>query len=708
MKNVCIVTPEVFEPVNSGDAGTHCFFLARELVENGFAVTVLCTGPLEATDAAFWKKRYHKHGIICVHIDDIETKEPPTTHERFLGDSLKVREFLEKGDFRFIHFHDRQANGFHTIQAKKTTDGFSRSVITVTMHSPAQWQNQGMRRWNKYPFSETKQEWCERYCVRNADILISPSRYMFNWAVENGWRLADDRRVIPYCYRGDPGKGDGAPAVRHVDPSHLIFFGRLETRTGLDYFCNELLLTIEAEPSAIKRVSFVGEIGSAGRGSADEYISEVLGGRVRYRIYPDFDTLHAIEFIMRTGGIVVIPSRLEHFPYAVIECIENGIPVLGSIVSGIPEMLNESALFDVRSKGALRDRILSRELPPTASGDHHYSGSAARHGWLSIHDTPVQDLPESPDYGNPLVSICIAYYNHGRYLPQLFRSIKNLDYSHYQVIAVNDGSTDNASNEVFDSLEKEYSSPNWVYYRKENTGVAHTRNFAVSKADGQYVLFMDADNVANRNMVGDFLTALKKTGADCATCHYYVFRGDPYIEGATEASDRYMPIGPALEIGMLDNVFGDANFIVRKDVFNDVGGFNEDRDASWEDYDFLARLSLKGYTQEVVPRPLFWYRLTPTSLSTQADIHRNRRRILDSYRDSLPPYTRFMLESLLTPYYYGFLVPETNKYPVPEIVQRFIYSIYTHIMRVLGKRVLIRRIIRYIMRLVINLTATTA
>ena len=68
------------------------------------------------------------------------------------------------------------------------------------------------------------------------------------------------------------------------------------------------------------------------------------------------------------------------------------------------------------------------------------------------------------------------------------------------------------------------------------------------------------------------------------------------------------PLGPCLEVGFLENIFGDTNFCIKKSVFDQLGGFDPTPGLVYEDWDFLARLSFHGYHQDVIPRELFWYR----------------------------------------------------------------------------------------------------
>ncbi|STV64754.1 glycosyl transferase [Klebsiella pneumoniae subsp. pneumoniae] len=67
----------------------------------------------------------------------------------------------------------------------------------------------------------------------------------------------------------------------------------------------------------------------------------------------------------------------------------------------------------------------------------------------------------------------------------------------------------------------------------------------------------------------------------------------------------WLPLGPDLNIASFSNCFGDANALIRKEVFEKVGGFTEDYGLGHEDWEFFAKISLQGYKLQIVPEPLF-------------------------------------------------------------------------------------------------------
>ncbi len=235
---------------------------------------------------------------------------------------------------------------------------------------------------------------------------------------------------------------------------------------------------------------------------------------------------------------------------------------------------------------------------------------------------------------SPLVSICVAHFNDGKNLRHLIKSIKESDYENFEVIIVDDGSTDVESLRIIESLASEYTSDSWQFImKKENESIGPTRNFAVNKARGELIIFMDSDNLATKTMISDFVRGMKKSGADCLTCALVEFQGD---SGAPPDSacltGHWMPLGACLELGFINNVFGDANFCVKKSVFNSLGGFCDIRGHVADDWDFLSRLVLTGFDMDVIPKELYYYRVRPGSWLQSAwskhSIQTLRRRFL--------------------------------------------------------------------------------
>ena len=664
-KKICIVTPDIVGPMKNGGIGTACYWLARFLAQNGYRVTALYTGPFENGTFAEVRAKYAEDHVDFVSLAELKLARRSYYGIEHYGEvSEQVYAFLKGQFFDVVHFQDWQGNGFASIQAKVMGVAFGRTKLVLGVHSPRLWEQEGMRMWPRDPITDFKRDYMEKYAIEHADAVWSPSEALLRWLEAHRIVPQGKTRVIRYLIRLDQ-REEGPLSYRAKDPSHLAFFGRLETRKGLELFTSALNKILDSgKEHGIKRVTFLGKIGTVQNGANAYYhlnqMSEKWKARgVEWKVIDNYDAFQAIRYIQKTGAIAVMPSLLDNYPYTVLECLENGIPCLASAVGGIPEMLSPEVNFEP-TIDALCEALVQREAR-TRQMRGLYSNEQTKRDWLEYSEAlEAEASPIVVAAGDPRVSICVAYYNYGRYLPHLLTSLKQNDYRNFEVIVVNDGSTDPASIKVFQELEKELSPRGWKFITQQNQGIGATRNFAASQATGEHLIFMDADNVATKKMISTFVKALAHSGADALTCMATVFKGHEYPDEKTEVFYLYRPLGPALEMAMLENVFGDANAIVRKQVFDAIGGFKTDRSTSFEDWEFFALLALQGYQIDVIPEQLFYYRYLGEGFSRTTSLMRNQDRVLSAFLarpDKLD--LKKIMQQLLIPFYYA-------KQPAPD------------------------------------------
>lgn len=116
-----------------------------------------------------------------------------------------------------------------------------------------------------------------------------------------------------------------------------------------------------------------------------------------------------------------------------------------------------------------------------------------------------------------LISVIVPVYNTSVYLRHCLDSIKNQTLKDIEVIVIDDGSTD-SSPDICD----EYSNDNrFRIFHNTNIGVSETRNFGISKADGEYCMFVDSDDWVDSNICEDLLKEALRTEADFIICGNY-------------------------------------------------------------------------------------------------------------------------------------------------------------------------------------------
>ena len=96
----------------------------------------------------------------------------------------------------------------------------------------------------------------------------------------------------------------------------------------------------------------------------------------------------------------------------------------------------------------------------------------------------------------PKISVIIPVYNGERYLPRCLASLQNQSFKDWQAICIDDGSTDNTG-EILDKYAKK--DKRFVVVHKKNAGVSAARNDGIKLAKGEYIHFMDADDIIDVN-----------------------------------------------------------------------------------------------------------------------------------------------------------------------------------------------------------------
>ena len=267
-------------------------------------------------------------------------------------------------------------------------------------------------------------------------------------------------------------------------------------------------------------------------------------------------------------------------------------------------------------------------------------------GWDDRGDAAPPDAAAC----QPSVTVAVPHYNLGRYLPECLASLAAQTYGRLEVVVIDDGSTDPHSREVFSQME--YSYPQYRFLRQANAGIGAARNRGLREAAGEYFLPMDADNVARPDMVERFVAGIRRDpGLGAMTCYCLAF-----ADGASPTRGPYLyahrPTGGPHVLAAIRNVYGDANALFRTAAFRAVGGYETDRDSSFEDWEAFVKLVHAGRGVGVLPDCLFYYRHREAGFSRVTNDYRNRQRVLRQFRrlEALPPAERALLWDAL----YGF------------------------------------------------------
>ena len=118
---------------------------------------------------------------------------------------------------------------------------------------------------------------------------------------------------------------------------------------------------------------------------------------------------------------------------------------------------------------------------------------------------------------NQLISVIVPVYNVEEYLKQCLDSILEQTFSNYEVILVNDGSTDSSGLICQEYAEKDARIR---YFEKENGGLSDARNYGIEQAQGEYLTFVDSDDFLEASHLSVLYNALVNNDADISIANY--------------------------------------------------------------------------------------------------------------------------------------------------------------------------------------------
>ncbi|HEY6346235.1 MAG TPA: glycosyltransferase family A protein [Bryobacteraceae bacterium] len=226
-----------------------------------------------------------------------------------------------------------------------------------------------------------------------------------------------------------------------------------------------------------------------------------------------------------------------------------------------------------------------------------------------------------------LVSVIVPAYNVAEYIGETLDSIFAQSFRDFEAIVVNDGSPDTVA---LESVLASHSDPRLRYLQKPNGGPSSARNTGIAAARGEWLAFLDADDLWLPNCLASQLALLEREGtAAAAVPDGFVF-GDSPLAGKRLSEIKECQPGLVTLTEMLAGRSSPPYCCVAKRAaIERIGGFDESFKRS-EDYDLYLRLLLAGERIVVNPEPLYRYRRRADSLSAEGiKLARSAARVLE-------------------------------------------------------------------------------
>lgn len=222
----------------------------------------------------------------------------------------------------------------------------------------------------------------------------------------------------------------------------------------------------------------------------------------------------------------------------------------------------------------------------------------------------------------PLVSIITPTYNHENYIGDCIRSVQAQTYQNWEMIIVDDGSTDN-SYSIAQNLSE--NDPRIKVFTQSNVGIfrlSETYNFALSETSGKYIAVLEGDDVWLPEKLTIQIEALENdesivlsygksfSSATDLTSNYSVTDFHKYTNTILENN----PVGAATEVLLFSNFIVALTVLVRKDTLEKIGGFKQSHNLPLVDLTTWIELSLCGKFS-CIQEPLGKWRFYPNQIT---------------------------------------------------------------------------------------------
>lgn len=624
---IWIITTE-YPPAFGGGIGTYVENVAKMYSENGDNVKVILR------DNENERKYENKNLEVCRFVLKYDKKYSYMGEVQSMAYQYfeYINTLLEEETPDIIEIQEYNAIGYYILQNKYINSEYLKYVpVVVHLHTP-QFALYSINKSINYKLPDYWIGEMEKFCIKAADALLCPSQFLAD-------KLKSINNNVPIKVINLPFNLDDENNEKiEKDPKLFVYFGRTEYRKGVE----QLVESFERlwKQGYDCKLKIIG--GDVKFFPKNEYLGVLLANKYKDRIQqgvlkfqgntPQKELIKDIK----AARAVVIPSLYENFPNTCIMSMWLGKPVIVSKQGGQAEMVCEDGkngyIFDHTVSGELEKKIIKvlndsdDTLEKLGENAHKRINSLCnlqknlklRKEFFNSVIKNVTSKSKYPflndvsDYkknastnGKGMLSIVVPYYNMGKYLDDCVNSVKSSDYVSKEIIIVNDGSNDKES---LAALEKYRQDTRVRILDIENGGLANARNVGADAAKGEFIAFLDPDDMVEKTFYTKAINILNRL--DNVS---YVFSWVKYFEGSNGCWTTFDTQLPYL---LCHNMLN-ANTLVRREDFIRYGKNRIEMEYGMEDYDMWISLAENNCFGVCIPEFLSLYRVRKNSMARE-------------------------------------------------------------------------------------------
>lgn len=199
---------------------------------------------------------------------------------------------------------------------------------------------------------------------------------------------------------------------------------------------------------------------------------------------------------------------------------------------------------------------------------------------------------------NILISVIIPCYNSGNTIQNSIDSVLNQTWKNIELIIVNDGSDDPKTIKILENILSA------KVISQHNKGLPSARNFGVSKAQGEYIFFLDADDTIGKDTLAELLHVIKQNNFKCFSFPHMQLTGDR----KGKINNKY---------NTFEQLFFNKipySIMISKQLFIRMKGYSVKFTDGYEDWEFNIRLGAKGIQGIDSPKSILYYNVSNSGM----------------------------------------------------------------------------------------------
>ena len=632
---IWLLTSE-YPPEYGGGIGTYCFHSAHMLAARGHQVCVFAVNEGEGGKRSL-EQAEENLKVVRFRVNQTPQSGALGIYARMSYDLAEVlSEFIKKeGKPDLIESQEYLGLPYYLLQRRLLLEeAFQGIPVIVTAHTP-HWICQKYDKQLSYRFPGYWVSEMERYSLLVADRIIYPSQRLLD-EVEIEYPQLEERSIVianPFQVNLDQ-----VPLAGKEKREGFLFTAKIERRKGIE----PLLSAFENlwEDGFNERLYLMGDdwYDELFQRNMSEYIQSEYG---RFKdqgllVWTGKQPPAAVKERLSQVRAMILPSLFENYPYAVLEAMSAGCPVIVSDTGGHAEIVEdevEGFVFSHNEAGDLERKV--KRLTALNREDYDEMSARAREKVQSlsgyqvvapmkekVYQDAIRDYQSGSLYPflrgefrvleeenrsaflftKGLLSIVVPFYNLGETIEDTIASLFTISNLPFEVIVINDGSTDEASILKINQLREKYQ---FKLVNKKNEGVSAARVTGAEVAKGEFLAFLDADDCIDPAYYEQAIRILN---------HYEnVHFVGCWAEYFGEAQDYWQTWTPEPPYVLVHNPINTSALVHRRETFLKYGKNDSSLSLMMEDYDVLLNLLENDIRGVSLPYPYFKYRVRSDS-----------------------------------------------------------------------------------------------